>query len=61
MAGTVAIGIASFYTIIKEDIFYIDKTNFIREWWESKDKVTLTARPRPFAKTLNRSMLEVFF
>ena len=41
--------------------FYIDKTNFIREWWESGDEVTLITRPRRFGKTLNMSMLEKFF
>lgn len=61
MARTVAIGIDSFDTIIKDNIFYIDKTHFIKEWWESKDKVTLIARPRRFGKTLNMSMLETFF
>ena len=34
---------------------------FIREWWESKDRVTLITRPRRFGKTLNMSMLEKFF
>ncbi|MDE7273327.1 MAG: ATP-binding protein [Lachnospiraceae bacterium] len=42
-------------------IFYIDKTDFIREWWEYADKVTLITRPRRFGKTLNMSMVECFF
>lgn len=41
--------------------FYVDKTGFIREWWENQDVVTLIARPRRFGKTLNMSMLERFF
>ena len=53
----VAIGIQDFETIIKNNYFYIDKTEFIREWWESGDAVTLIARPRRFGKTLNMSML----
>ena len=57
----VAIGIDDFETIVKEDIFYIDKTEFIKEWWDNKDKVTLISRPRRFGKTLNMSMLETFF
>lgn len=61
MGRTVAIGIQSFEQIIENDVFYVDKTNFIREWWESKDSVTLIARPRRFGKTLNMSMLEQFF
>ena len=61
MARTVAIGIQDFEQIIKNDYFYVDKTNFIEEWWESGDSVTLIARPRRFGKTLNMSMLEEFF
>ena len=61
MAGTVAIGIQSFEDIRENNYFYIDKTDFIREWWESGDAVTLIARPRRFGKTLNMSMLEQFF
>ena len=61
MARTVAIGIQDFEQIIKNDYFYVDKTNFIKEWWESGDSVTLIARPRRFGKTLNMSMLEEFF
>ena len=58
MARTVAIGIQDFGDLIQKNCFYIDKTSFIREWWESKDSVTLIARPRRFGKTLNMSMLE---
>ena len=61
MGKTVAIGIQSFERLVKENYFYIDKTDFIREWWESGDDVTLIARPRRFGKTLNMSMLEAFF
>ncbi len=61
MPGTVAIGIQNFERIIDNGYFYIDKTDFIKEWWESGDSVTLIARPRRFGKTLNMSMLETFF
>ena len=61
MARTVGIGIQDFGKIIENQCFYVDKTDFIREWWESKDEVTLIARPRRFGKTLNMSMLEQFF
>ena len=60
MARTVGIGIQSFEKIIKENSFYIDKTGFIRQWWESRDDVTLITRPRRFGKTLNMNMLERF-
>ena len=61
MAKTVAIGVQSFDKLIEENYFYIDKTSFIKEWWESGDDVTLITRPRRFGKTLNMSMLEQFF
>ena len=61
MARTVGIGIQNFEEIIKNNVFYIDKTYFIKEWWESKDSVTLITRPRRFGKTLNLNMLEYFF
>ena len=61
MARTVGIGIQSFEKIRENDCFYVDKTGFIKEWWENKDDVTLITRPRRFGKTLNMSMLEQFF
>jgi hypothetical protein len=61
MGRTVAIGIQDFESLIKGNYFYVDKTNFIKEWWESGDSVTLIARPRRFGKTLNMSMLDCFF
>ena len=61
MAKTVGIGIQSFEKLRKNDCFYIDKTLFIKEWWESGDDTTLITRPRRFGKTLNMSMLEAFF
>ncbi len=61
MRKKVAIGIQNFETIIINNYFYIDKTNFIKEWWESGDSVTLITRPRRFGKTLNMSMLDYFF
>ena len=61
MARTVGIGIQSFDKIRDNNYFYIDKTTFIKEWWESGDDVTLITRPRRFGKTLNMSMVEEFF
>ncbi len=61
MARTVAIGVQSFSDFIENNYFYIDKTDFIKEWWESGDSVTLINRPRRFGKTLNMNMLECFF
>ncbi len=61
MAKVISIGNQSFESIREKDNFYIDKTNFIREWWDNDDIVTLITRPRRFGKTLNMSMLECFF
>ncbi len=61
MARTVGIGHQDFESIRRENLFYIDKTDFIRQWWEANDKVTLITRPRRFGKTLTMSMVEQFF
>lgn len=61
MARTVGIGIQDFGKIIENQCFYVDKTHFIKEWWENKDEVTLITRPRRFGKTLTMSMMEQFF
>lgn len=61
MARTVGIGLQDFEKIRKQNVFLIDKTMFIKEWWEKKDDVTLITRPRRFGKTLTLSMVEQFF
>ena len=61
MPRTVSIGCQDFETIRREGYFYIDKTHFIKEWWERGDSVTLITRPRRFGKTLAMSMTEKFF
>ena len=61
MARTVGIGIQSFDKMREGNYFYVDKTPFIKEWWESGDDVTLITRPRRFGKTLNLNMLDYFF
>ena len=61
MARSTGIGLQDFAEIQKKNVFYVDKTDFIREWWEAKDKVTLITRPRRFGKTLTMSMVEQFF
>lgn len=61
MARVVGIGLQDFSKIQYENVFYVDKTRFIKEWWESKDEVTLITRPRRFGKTLTMSMVEQFF
>ena len=61
MARKLGIGHQDFETVITTNNFYIDKTLFIKEWWENNDTVTLIARPRRFGKTLNMRMVEQFF
>ncbi len=61
MARAISIGNQDFEKIRINNSFYIDKTDFIREWWEAADDVTLLTRPRRFGKTLNMSMMEKFF
>ena len=61
MKKTISIGKQSFSSLREHDNFFVDKTNFIKEWWEKEDDITLIARPRRFGKTLNMSMLECFF
>ena len=39
MARTVSIGCQDFETIRSNDYLYIDKTQFIKEWWEQGDSV----------------------
>ena len=48
MARTVGIEHQDFETIRKGRYFYIDKTRFIKEWWERGDRVSLITRPRRF-------------
>ena len=61
MNRTIGIGIQSFDKIRGGNYFYIDKTHFVKEWWESGDDVTLITRPRRFGKSLNINMLNSFF
>ena len=61
MSVNVAIGVQDFSTLIENHYFYVDKTAFLKEWWDSGDSVTLITRPRRFGKTLTMSMTEQFF
>lgn len=60
MARTIGIGIQDFSKIIVNNYFYVDKTCFIKEWWEYGDDVTLITRPRRFGKTITMHMLYDF-
>ena len=57
MPRTISIGNQTFSSLIENNNFYVDKTSFIKEWWEGASTVTLITRPRRFGKTLNMNML----
>ena len=61
MHPVISIGKQNFASLRENNCFYIDKSDLIREWWESQDEITLITRPRRFGKTLNMSMLNNFF
>ena len=61
MKQVISTGKQDFRSLREKGCFYVDKTSFIKEWWESEKDVTLITRPRRFGKTLNLSMTECFF
>ena len=61
MRKTISIGKQSFSSLREKNYFFVDKSYFIKEWWEKGDDITLITRPRRFGKTLNMSMLDCFF
>ena len=61
MQYRISIGKQNFADMRENNYFLVDKTEFIKAWWDSGDDVTLITRPRRFGKTLNMSMLNCFF
>ena len=61
MGQVISIGKQDYVSLRENHYFYIDKTDFIRQWWKNADDITLITRPRRFGKTLNMSMLQHFF
>ena len=61
MKRQISIGNEGFENLREKKCFYIDKTYFIKQWWESDDISTLITRPRRFGKTLNMDMVRCFF
>lgn len=55
------IGIDSFEKLRTNGYYYVDKTLLIRDLLRGSGEVNLFTRPRRFGKTLNMSMLQVFF
>ena len=61
MEKVISIGKQNFASLRENDYFFVDKSLFLKSWWENGDEITLITRPRRFGKTLNMSMLECFF
>ena len=61
MGQVISIGKQDYVSLRENHYFYIDKTDFIRQWWKNADDITLITRPRRFGKTLNMRMLNCFF
>ena len=56
----VPIGVSDFKELVSQ-YYYVDKTLMIKEFIDSKPKVSLFTRPRRFGKTLAMDMLKTFF
>ncbi|MBQ7606366.1 MAG: AAA family ATPase [Desulfovibrionaceae bacterium] len=61
MSRTVPKGIDYFERLRANNLFYLDKTIFIKDWWESEDFVTLITRPRSFGRSLLLDTVKTFF
>ena len=61
MEKVISIGKQNFASLRENHYFFVDKSHFIKDWWENGDEITLITRPRRFGKTLNMSMLDCFF
>ena len=61
MRREIGTGVQDFEKLRVNNDFYVDKTDFIKNWWQGNDDVTLITRPRRFGKTLNMSTLNCFF
>ena len=57
----VVIGEQNFAALRKRNAFYVDKTGFIKDWWENGSTVTILLRPRRFGKTLLLDTVNKFF
>ena len=55
------VGIDTFDKIIRQNFYYVDKTEMIAELLQNWGEVNLITRPRRFGKSLNMNMLKSFF
>ena len=61
MTSAISIGKQDFASLRENHYFYVDKTDFIRQWWESGDDITLITRPRRFGKSMAANMLAAYY
>ena len=61
MSRIISTGEQYFINLRRDNAFYIDKTKFIKDWWDNCDPVTLITRPRRFGKTLMLDTVKTFF
>ena len=61
MKKKLPIGIEFFENFRRDNYYYIDKTEFIRDLINTRGSVNLITRPRRFGKNLNMDMLKTFF
>lgn len=61
MKKKLPIGIENFCDIRTEEFYYVDKSGLIKELLDNWGEVNLFTRPRRFGKSLNMSMLKIFF
>jgi len=54
-------GISNFKTLVNENYFFVDKTNFIEQLEELNERYIVFLRPRRFGKSLFVSMLYYYY
>ena len=55
------VGVDSFSKLIRQNFYYIDKTDLLMNLLNNWAEVNLFTRPRRFGKSLNMSMMQTFF
>ena len=60
MTSAISIGKQDFASLRENHYFYVDKTDFIRQWWESGDDITLITRPRKIWQNIEYEHAELF-
>ena len=53
MEKVISIGKQNFASLRENHYFFVDKSHFIKDWWENGDEITLITRPAALSKTLN--------